>query len=159
MYRLRGVATPRVPTGPTRKTALAWTQRSTKRWPRRFQRATRSRFTCPRYGNPKGAKSISSLSAAARERPELASPTGLGENEIRDITAALNRVLADVFALYLKTKNFHWHGSGPHSHEYHLLFDEQADQLFAMTDPLAERVQQRRVDDPLRRPSLPDSAG
>jgi starvation-inducible DNA-binding protein len=83
---------------------------------------------------------MSSLPAAARERPELATPTDLGENASRDIAAALNGVLADVFALYLKTKNFHWHVSGPHFHDYHLLFDEQADQLFAMTDPLAERV-------------------
>ena len=58
----------------------------------------------------------------------------------RDIASALNAILADVFALYLKTKNFHWHMSGPHFREYHLLLDEQADQLFAMADPIAERV-------------------
>jgi starvation-inducible DNA-binding protein len=57
-----------------------------------------------------------------------------------DIVAAMNTILADVFALYLKTKNFHWHVSGPHFRDYHLLFDEQAAQLFAMTDPIAERV-------------------
>jgi starvation-inducible DNA-binding protein len=58
----------------------------------------------------------------------------------RDIAAAMNAVLADVFALYLKTKNFHWHVSGPHFRDYHLLLDEQAAQVFAMTDPIAERV-------------------
>jgi starvation-inducible DNA-binding protein len=66
--------------------------------------------------------------------------TGFGENAIRDITAALNVVLADVFALYVKTKNFHWHMSGPHFRDYHLLLDEQSDQIFAMTDVIAERV-------------------
>jgi starvation-inducible DNA-binding protein len=70
----------------------------------------------------------------------LATPTDLKPAATRDITAALNVVLADVFALYLKTKNFHWHMSGPHFRDYHLLLDEQADQIFAMTDPVAERV-------------------
>ena len=72
--------------------------------------------------------------------PALAVPTDLGANATRDIAAALNGLLADVFALYLKTKNFHWHMSGPHFRDYHLLLDEQSDQIFAMTDPLAERV-------------------
>jgi starvation-inducible DNA-binding protein len=58
----------------------------------------------------------------------------------KDISGALNAILADVFALYLKTKNFHWHMSGPHFRDYHLLLDEQADQIFAMTDPIAERI-------------------
>ena len=70
----------------------------------------------------------------------LATPTDLGDNARRDIAGALNALLADVFALYLKTKNFHWHVSGPHFRDYHLLLDEQADQIFAMTDPIAERV-------------------
>ena len=70
----------------------------------------------------------------------LATPTDLSAGAARDIAAALNAILADVFALYLKTKNFHWHMSGPHFRDYHLLLDEQADQLFAMTDPIAERV-------------------
>src|SRR6516225_542150 len=70
----------------------------------------------------------------------LASPTDLGATAARDISGAMNAILADVFALYVKTKNFHWHLSGPHFRDYHLLFDEQADQLFAMTDPIAERV-------------------
>ena len=72
--------------------------------------------------------------------PALATPTGFGANAVRDIAAALNLALADVFALYLKTKNFHWHMSGPHFRDYHLLLDEQSDQIFAMTDVLAERV-------------------
>lgn len=66
--------------------------------------------------------------------------TDLGAEATRDITAALNSILASVFALYVKTKNFHWHVSGPHFRDYHLLLDEQADQIFAMTDPIAERV-------------------
>jgi starvation-inducible DNA-binding protein len=70
----------------------------------------------------------------------LATPTDLGANATRDIAAALNGLLADVFALYLKTKNFHWHMSGPHFRDYHLMLDEQSDQIFAMTDILAERV-------------------
>ena len=70
----------------------------------------------------------------------LATPTDLKPEATRDITAALNVILADVFALYVKTKNFHWHMSGAHFRDYHLLLDEQADQLFAMTDVLAERV-------------------
>jgi starvation-inducible DNA-binding protein len=67
-------------------------------------------------------------------------PSDLPEHASQDISAALNVLLADVFALYLKTKNFHWHISGPHFRDYHLLLDEQADQVFAMTDPIAERV-------------------
>jgi starvation-inducible DNA-binding protein len=72
--------------------------------------------------------------------PVLATPTDLGANATRDIAAALNGLLADVFALYLKTKNFHWHMSGPHFRDYHLMLDEQSDQIVAMTDTLAERV-------------------
>src|ERR1700761_9150485 len=70
----------------------------------------------------------------------LVTPTDLSAEATRDISAALNQILADVFALYIKTKNFHWHISGPHFRDYHLLLDEQADQLFAMTDDIAERV-------------------
>ncbi len=70
----------------------------------------------------------------------LATPTDLPATATRDIAAALNVLLADVFSLYLKTKSFHWHMSGPHFRDYHLLLDEQADQIFAMTDPIAERV-------------------
>jgi starvation-inducible DNA-binding protein len=67
-------------------------------------------------------------------------PTDLGANAVGDISAALNLLLADAFALYMKTKNFHWHVSGPHFRGYHLLFDEQADQIFGITDAIAERV-------------------
>src|SRR6202047_120918 len=74
-----------------------------------------------------------------RDAP-LATPTDLTRSATKDITGAMNAILADVFALYLKTKNFHWHMSGPHFRDYHLLLDEQADQLFAMTDTIAERV-------------------
>jgi starvation-inducible DNA-binding protein len=75
-----------------------------------------------------------------RRRAALATPSILGPEAVRNITGALNALLADVFALYLKTKNFHWHVSGPHFRDYHLLFDEQAGQIFAMTDAIAERV-------------------
>jgi starvation-inducible DNA-binding protein len=75
-----------------------------------------------------------------RENARLGTRTDLEESATRDVAAAMNLVLADVFALYLKTKNFHWHMSGPHFRDYHLLLDEQADQIFAMTDPIAERV-------------------
>ena len=75
-----------------------------------------------------------------RRENALITPTDLEPAAVRDITAAMNGILADVFALYLKTKNFHWHMSGPHFRDYHLLLDEQADQIFAMTDPIAERV-------------------
>jgi starvation-inducible DNA-binding protein len=70
----------------------------------------------------------------------LLTPTDLGAKATRDISAAMNSVLADVFALYLKTKNFHWHMSGPHFRDYHLMLDDQGDQIFAMTDDIAERV-------------------
>jgi|SRR5215510_7825741 len=75
-----------------------------------------------------------------RHGAHLATPTDLTPAASRDVTAAMNAILADVFALYLKTKNFHWHLTGPHFRDYHLLFDEQGDQLFAMTDPIAERI-------------------
>src|SRR3984893_12952437 len=74
-----------------------------------------------------------------REAP-LSTPTDLKAVATKNISAALNGILADTFALYVKTKNFHWHMSGPHFRDYHLLLDEQADQIFAMTDPIAERV-------------------
>jgi starvation-inducible DNA-binding protein len=70
----------------------------------------------------------------------LGTPTDLGADAVRDISAALNALLADMFSLYVKTKNFHWHISGPHFRDFHLLLDEQADQIFATTDPIAERV-------------------
>jgi starvation-inducible DNA-binding protein len=87
------------------------------------------------------AKSKPSKERLQREQlSPLVTPTDLEGNATRDIAGAMNAILADVFALYLKTKNFHWHLSGPHFRDYHLLLDEQGDQLFAMTDPIAERI-------------------
>src|SRR5690349_18341910 len=80
------------------------------------------------------------MSARAVRTAPLQTPTDLKANAVKEITGALNTLLADVFALYLKTKNFHWHMSGAHFRDYHLLLDEQGEQIFAMTDPLAERV-------------------
>jgi len=78
--------------------------------------------------------------AEQRRAAPLATPTDLGSNARRDITGALNALLADSFALYLKTKNFHWHVSGPQFRDLHLMFDEQAAQILAATDDIAERV-------------------
>ena len=75
-----------------------------------------------------------------RQQSPLLTPSAFPSNAVKELSAALNVTLADVFALYLKTKNFHWHMSGPHFRDYHLLLDEQADQLYAMTDPIAERI-------------------
>ena len=72
--------------------------------------------------------------------PALKTPSGFSNKDASEIALALNGLVADAFTLYLKTKNFHWHLSGPHFRDYHLLFDEQADQIFASIDPLAERV-------------------
>src|SRR5215469_13900933 len=76
----------------------------------------------------------------SRRKAPLVTPTDLPSNAVQDISGALNILLADVFALYVKTKNFHWHMSGPHFRDYHLLLDEQSEQIFALTDALAERV-------------------
>src|ERR1700747_374426 len=73
-----------------------------------------------------------------QERSALQTPTDLSQDGVTEISAALRRLLADVFALYLKTKNFHWHMTGRHFRDYHLLLDEQDDQIFVMSDPLAE---------------------
>ena len=75
-----------------------------------------------------------------RQEAPLAAPTDLKAEGAKDVAGAMNAILADVFALYLKTKNFHWHLSGPHFRDYHLLLDEHGDQIFAMTDAIAERV-------------------
>jgi starvation-inducible DNA-binding protein len=75
-----------------------------------------------------------------KQKSALATPSDIDRKAVDDISGALNALLADVFGLYLKTKNFHWHMSGPHFRDYHLLLDEHADQLFAMTDEIAERV-------------------
>ena len=86
----------------------------------------------------KSDKRIDALKA--RQAAPLGTPTDLKAKATRDIAGGMNALLADVFALYLKTKNFHWHMSGPHFRDYHLLLDEQADQIYAMTDPIAERI-------------------
>jgi starvation-inducible DNA-binding protein len=78
--------------------------------------------------------------AGTHRKAPLRTPTDLKAKATPDVAAGLNGVLADVFALYLKTKNFHWHMSGPHFRDYHVMLDEQADQLYAMTDPIAERI-------------------
>src|SRR2546425_3822404 len=80
------------------------------------------------------------LELAQRRDAPLATRTDLSPAATKDISGALNALLADMFALYLKTKNFHWHMSGPHFRDYHLLMDEQAEQIFATTDNIAERV-------------------
>jgi len=103
----------------------------------------------------------SSKDAHVRER--LATPTDLKPEATRDISAALAGLLADVFALYMKTKNFHWHMSGSHFRDYHLLLDEHSDQIFAMTDPIAERARKigggslRSIGDIARRQRILDN--
>lgn len=83
---------------------------------------------------------MTTKNAKARRMAPLDTPTNLPSNATKDISAALTTLLADMFALYLKTKNFHWHVSGPHFRDYHLMLDEQADQIFATTDAMAERA-------------------
>ena len=103
------------------------------------------------------------MATAKSATPRLQTPTDLGADATKDISAALNAILADTFALYLKTKNFHWHVSGPHFRDYHLLLDEQADQLFASTDIIAERVRKiggntlRSIGDIARRTRIADN--
>lgn len=82
----------------------------------------------------------SSTKSIAHQKAPLTTPSDIDPKSVNDITGALNALLADVFSLYLKTKNFHWHVSGPHFRDYHLLLDDHGDQLFAMTDEIAERV-------------------
>lgn len=95
--------------------------------------------------------------------PDLKTPTDLRSNATRSVAEALNGVLADSYALYFKTKNFHWHVSGPHFRDYHLMFDEQATQILAVTDAIAERVRKtgnttlRSIGDIARRQSLRDN--
>src|SRR5881628_757920 len=88
----------------------------------------------------KQPNSIKTSELLHRREAPLETRTDLTQSATRDIAGAMNAILADVFALYLKTKNCHWHMSGPHFRDYHLLLDEHADQLFAMNDPIAERV-------------------
>jgi starvation-inducible DNA-binding protein len=89
---------------------------------------------------PEGGASDGCNDAKSRRSAPLDTLTNLTSNATRDISGALTTLLADVFALYIKTKNFHWHMSGPHFRDYHLLLDEQGEQLFAVTDAIAERV-------------------
>src|SRR5256885_16980710 len=93
---------------------------------------------CGKSGKRKTKMSTDELLIIRTET--LSTPSDLGSDAVRDISGALNSLLADMFALYVKTKNFHWHVSGPHFRDFHLLLDEQADQIFATTDPIAERV-------------------
>jgi len=83
---------------------------------------------------------MSNEAARTRREARLRTPSDLGENAVKDLSGALTTLLADVYALYLKSKNYHWHMSGPNFRDYHLLLDEQADQIFAIADPIAERV-------------------
>src|SRR5665213_3330814 len=83
---------------------------------------------------------VSKQELKSRQVAPLSTPSDLKAAATKDIAGAMNAILADVYAIYLKTKNFHWHMSGPHFRDYHLMLDEQGDQLFAMTDPIAERV-------------------
>src|SRR5262249_21592554 len=83
---------------------------------------------------------ITATQNRSRKNPALATPTDLSREGASEICEGLRVLLADVFALYVKTKNFHWHMSGPHFRDYHLLLDEQSDQIFAMTDDIAERA-------------------
>src|SRR5947199_9326227 len=97
--------------------------------------------TKPRWKNDMKRNSSRKTSELSQRRDApLETPTDLTQAATRDVSGAMNAILADVFALYLKTKNFHWHMSGPHFRDYHLLLDEHAEQLLAMTDPIAERV-------------------
>jgi len=106
---------------------------------------------------------MSTTSAEARRRSPLKTPSDLPTNAITDISAALTALLADVFALYVKTKNFHWHMSGPHFRDYHLLLDEQAEQIFDMTDEVAERARKiggttlRSIGQIARQQRIPDN--
>jgi starvation-inducible DNA-binding protein len=115
-----------------------------------------TKTTAAKETHGRGAKDI-----YVRER--LGTPTDLKPEATRDISAALGGLLADVFALYMKTKNFHWHMSGPHFRDYHLLLDEQGEQIFGMTDPIAERARKiggvtlRSIGDIARRQRILDN--
>lgn len=107
--------------------------------PRKPAAAKAAKPATQKSSAPKAAPSKAVDAKALRKAP-LATPTSLGSNAVRDIEGALNALLADTFALYLKTKNFHWHVSGPHFRDYHLMLDEQAAEILATTDDMAERV-------------------
>ncbi|HUA80488.1 MAG TPA: DNA starvation/stationary phase protection protein [Dyella sp.] len=112
---------------------------------------------------PKAKKPGKADNAKQLRKSPLKTPSSLGENARRDISAELNALLADAFALYLKTKNFHWHMTGPHFRDYHLLLDEQSDEIYAVTDPIAERVRKlggttlRSIGDIARHQRLSDN--
>ncbi len=95
--------------------------------------------------------------------PKLSTPTDLNRNDTRTVADALNTALADCFALYLKTKNFHWHVSGPHFRDYHLMLDDQATQILGVTDAIAERVRKtgnvtlRSIGDVARHQTIADN--
>ena len=116
----------------------------------------------PRLGDGNQYHTQEQNDMSENDRP-LATPTDLDPAATGDISAALNPLLADVFALYIKTKNFHWHVSGPHFRDYHLMLDEQGEQLFDMTDMLAERIRKiggttlRSVGDIARRQRIRDN--
>src|ERR1043165_2720119 len=119
-----------------------------------------------RLSTPLGTRhSVSKVTPIKRGRPapDLDTPTDLDDKAVTEISKALNGILADSFALYLKTKNFHWHVSGPHFRSYHLLFDEQAAAIFATTDEIAERVRKiggttlRSIGDISKEQSLADN--
>jgi starvation-inducible DNA-binding protein len=120
------------------------------------QEAGMTKTTAAKETHARGAKET-----YVRER--LGTPTDLKPEATRDISAALAGLLADVFALYVKTKNFHWHISGPHFRDYHLLLDEQGEQIFEMTDPIAERARKiggttlRSIGDISRRQRILDN--
>jgi len=106
---------------------------------------------------------VRALDTRRKVAPSLDTPTDLSDEAVRELSAKLNEILADAFALYLKTKNFHWHMSGPHFRDYHLLLDEHADQIFATLDVLAERVRKiggntlRSIGDIARHQRLADN--
>ena len=103
------------------------------------------------------------MNTVSKPVARLKTPTDLGSNAFKDLAGALNAILADTFALYLKTKNFHWHVSGPHFHDYHLMFDTQAAELLAATDAIAERVRKiggntlRSIGDISRQQTIADN--
>jgi starvation-inducible DNA-binding protein len=83
---------------------------------------------------------MSTHTSQASKAAKVSNPDGFSPEKVKDLSSVLNALAADVFALYIKTKNFHWHMNGPHFRDYHLLLDEQADQIFKITDDIAERV-------------------
>jgi len=99
-----------------------------------------SQMTFANRNTRQGDHAMDSINVKARRRAPLDTPTDLRSDATKDIAGALTLLLTDFFALYLKTKNFHWHMSGPHFRDYHLLLDDQGDQILAATDAIAERV-------------------